>query len=73
MPKDEQRTKRSNERSEITPSGLNVNQYGIDIIKFNNLYDLGTDAFTIDLGAKAPTTNFRDLGADVFRSNIGVP
>jgi hypothetical protein len=27
---------------------------------------LGVGVFVIDLGAKAPTTNLRDLGADVF-------
>jgi hypothetical protein len=29
------------------------------------------EAFIIDLGAEAPTTNLRDLGADVFAGNLG--
>ena len=29
------------------------------------------DTFFIDLGAKAPTTNLRDLGADAFTRNLG--
>jgi hypothetical protein len=52
---------------------LNVNQYGIDIIKFNNLYDLGADAFAIDLAKNAyyKLEAFLNLGADAFTRNLG--
>jgi hypothetical protein len=32
---------------------------------------LGVGVFVIDLGAKAPTTNLRDLGADTFVISLG--
>jgi hypothetical protein len=33
--------------------------------------NLGADAFAIDLGAEAPTTNFMDLGVDAFTRDLG--
>jgi hypothetical protein len=55
---------------------LNVNHSGINIIKFNKLYDLGADEFAIDARKKAPTTNYKleafiNLGADAFARNLG--